>query len=407
MTEKEASEEVTVRGQMFYDGTCRFCTAGAARVRPWLAKRKVEVVPFENGAAEAEMKVTWHDGRIFGGADAAVFLARQFWFTWPLAFLASLPGFKQLTDIGYRFIARNRHCINGACEIDFHDHAPKKTPAWTGWLILALLVAAAAATGLMNPAIPAWLWMWMLAGSLWIGFKWMNFTREGGFKRVSKLFAFWIGTDAAAFRKDRVIEGAHRTHWKSGTLFVAVGLVLLTVILPRVSNTIVAGWVGVTTMLCVFHFGSFALLAAIWRRLGFGVEPIMRAPWMADSLAEFWGPRWNRAFSDWGRLWIFRPLFRKLGLVWGTLAGFFASGIAHEIVVSLPARGGFGLPTIYFMVQGIGVLAQRKFPMLKGHLVTLLLVLLPAPILFHPPFIREVFVPMTDALLTLLHLKTP
>jgi len=261
------------------------------------------------------------------------------------------------------------------------------------------MLAAVGLSALLGFAVdmPAWLWMWVLAGTLWAGFKVMNFRREGGFRAVNPLFFGWIGTDAGAFRYDRSVSGA-ASRIAGGLAFTAGGVVLVLVVLPRWTDPYATGWLGLAAMLSVLHFGVFAILAGIWRRLGFPVEPIMRAPWVARTLGEFWGPRWNRAFSDWARPWVFRPLVRRLGMVGGTLAGFFASGLAHEVVISLPARGGFGLPTAYFLVQAAGVLAQRRIPAIRSPFVTVAVVLIPAPMLFHPVFIERVFAPMIEAL---------
>ena len=99
------------------------------------------------------------------------------------------------------------------------------------------------------------------------------------------------------------------------------------------------------------------------------------------------GARWNRAFSDVARIALFRPLVRRLGVAGGTLAGFLASGMAHEIVISLPAGGGYGLPTAYFLIQGLAVLLQRRHPRLFGRAFTWLAFLGPSPLLFHPAFL--------------------
>ena len=381
-------------GTIFYDGTCRICARWAMRFRPLLETKSIAVLPFESGAEEAEMRVIWRDGRVYGGAEALRFLAWQFWYTVPVAIAAGLPGIRGFTDVVYRFFAKRRHCISGGCALAIERPSHNRV----SWAILAVLVGAATVSGLAFP-VSAWLWMWILAGALWVGFKCMNFRLEGGFSMVNPLYFAWIGTEANAFRYGGNAV-AVRAQLGGSLVFVGLGMGILIGLVPHSDHPMALGWLGIISMLSLFHFGVFAVLAAVLDRVGVKVKPIMNAPWKARSLTEFWGPRWNRAFSDWARVWIFRPMVRKLGTSWGTLAGFVASGIAHELVISLPARGGFGLPTVYFVLQAAGVLAQRRVSALRGRLCTLAIVLLPAPILFHSFFVKRVFAPMVQELLT-------
>jgi hypothetical protein len=57
-------------------------------------------------------------------------------------------------------------------------------------------------------------------------------------------------------------------------------------------------------------------------------------------------------------------IFQLLHRAWGTnVTRFFVfvvSGLIHRVVISLPAGGGYGLPTMYFMVQGAGVAVERS-----------------------------------------------
>src|SRR5439155_22786219 len=130
---------------------------------------------------------------------------------------------------------------------------------------------------------------------------------------------------------------------------------------------------------------------------GVAVEPIMQHPLGATSLADFWG-RWNRGFRDLAFRLIFRPLHRRIGVVGATLATFLFSGLVHDLVISVPARGGYGLPTLYFLIQGIGVVFEKSSIGRKTHpliLRALLYVILLAPLglLFHSAFVYRVFVP--------------
>ena len=341
------------------------------------------------------MRVIWHDGRVYGGADALRFLAWQFWYTIPLAIVFGLPGVKGLTNAVYRRLAERRHCIVGGCS-ELKERPGRK---WVGWAILTVFVGVAAIVGWAFSVTP-WVWMWVLAGALWLGFKCMNFSLEGGFRMVHSLYFVWVGTETNAFRKEgKAAAGGLRLG--SSPVFVGLGLGALIGVVPQFNHPIAVGWLGIFSMLLLVHFGIFGLLGGILNGLGIGVKPIMEAPWKAKTLSEFWGRRWNRAFSDWARVWIFRPMVRKLGGGWGTLAGFLASGVAHELVVSLPARGGLGLPTVYFVLQAGGVLAQRRIPAIRGRWCTLGFVLIPAPILFHSRFVDGVFAPMVRECLTL------
>jgi hypothetical protein len=75
-------------------------------------------------------------------------------------------------------------------------------------------------------------------------------------------------------------------------------------------------------------------------------------------------------------------------------------------VISVTAGGGYGGPTLFFAAQGAGILVERSGPGRtiglargrRGRVFVLLLVVLPAPVLFHPPFVRHVVIPFMRAL---------
>jgi predicted DCC family thiol-disulfide oxidoreductase YuxK len=66
----------------------------------------------------AEGRLMLPDGRILGGAETAVFLARHIWWLWPLWFVSKFPGAMPIIRAGYRHIARNRYCSTDCCAID-------------------------------------------------------------------------------------------------------------------------------------------------------------------------------------------------------------------------------------------------------------------------------------------------
>jgi hypothetical protein len=165
------------------------------------------------------------------------------------------------------------------------------------------------------------------------------------------------------------------------------------------------GWIGLVGLIFVLHFGLFHLLALLFRSAGIPTRPVMRNPIRATSLGEFWGKRWNLAFHDLVTMLLFRPLLSVLSVTGATLATFLVSGLLHEMVISLPTGGGFGLPTGYFLLQGLGLLLERS-PLgariglgkgIIGWLFTVLLTAGPVFWLFHPRFVEQVIVPFMEA----------
>ena len=87
-------------------------------------------------------------------------------------------------------------------------------------------------------------------------------------------------------------------------------------------------------------------------------------PWRSHTLAEFWGRRWNRPFSDWFRHVCFRPLRRMPSL--GLVLAFAASGVVHELLVNVPlwivfGTRLFGSMCLYFLIQAGGILVERRW----------------------------------------------
>jgi len=64
-----------------------------------------------------EMKLLTADGRIVGGADSFIHVARYIWWARLFFVLAQIPGMKRLLRVIYRCVARNRHCLPGQCKL--------------------------------------------------------------------------------------------------------------------------------------------------------------------------------------------------------------------------------------------------------------------------------------------------
>jgi alginate O-acetyltransferase complex protein AlgI len=156
----------------------------------------------------------------------------------------------------------------------------------------------------------------------------------------------------------------------------------------------------------VLHFGVFNLLAGVWRRAGFDCRALFRAPLASKSLAEFWARRWNLGFTEMTSLAVFRPLRRRLGDRGAAFASFLFSGLLHELAISVPVRAGFGLPLLYFALHGVATMIERRLELAGqslaerpwlGRVWTIAWLVLPLPLLFHPPFLRGCFWPLIGA----------
>lgn len=153
----------------------------------------------------------------------------------------------------------------------------------------------------------------------------------------------------------------------------------------------------------VVHFGVFDVLAVAWRWQGVDCQRLFRSPLRSTNLREFWGRRWNLAFSEMTAIAIYQPLVRVAGRGPALAASFLGSGLLHELAISVPVRAGYGLPMAYFMLHGILMtvearLAKANRPIDRvswfGRVWTLAWLLAPLPILFHRPFLAGVVWPL-------------
>jgi predicted DCC family thiol-disulfide oxidoreductase YuxK len=111
-----------------YDGRCRFCTRQAKQLEKLVGARRVELVSFQDEGVlgrfpgvshEACMKrlqVVRPDGRVYAGAEAVARSIMLIPVVGWLALLYYVPGVRQLAEIGYRVVAKNRYGIAGRTE---------------------------------------------------------------------------------------------------------------------------------------------------------------------------------------------------------------------------------------------------------------------------------------------------
>lgn len=254
--------------------------------------------------------------------------------------------------------------------------------------------------------------MWALAAAVYAGCKWLTWRHapDAPAGRQLAYLLLWPGLDAPAFLRGRVPPDRRPTgrEWLFAAAKLAFGAGLVWGVSPVVpaGRPLLRGWVGMAGIVFVLHFGLFHLLSCFWRARDVDAKPLMNWPVRATSLAEFWGKRWNTAFRDMTHRFLFRPLAGRLGPRGGLAAGFLFSGVVHDVVISVPAGGGYGRPTAYFLVQGLGLVAERTAAGKRlglgrgpvGWLFTAAVLILPAGWLFHPPFVTTVVLSFLDAI---------
>ena len=366
------------------------------------------------------MRVLTADGRHIGGAEAMMFLAHQIWWIWPFTVLTRFPGMHNILDRGYRWIAAHRGRDHIACRLKGRNSLDRRFckseaakppllqfwPAWTpsiAFPIFALLV---------RDRVAPWVFMWLMAAAIFFGCKWLTFSRARKqiiHVRVDRALAYfflWPGMDGEKFLRTSTGKIPMLPHTRANTSVaiakIFLGSLLLFGLARFAPHPLLTGWIGMIGIILVLHFGIFALLAIAWRAYGLDVRPIMDAPLKSTTLSEFWGRRWNGAFNQLAFENAFRHVARSTDPIVGTIVAFLASGLIHELVISLPAGAGYGRPTAYFLLQGCGVLFQHRVTSVRrgaaGRFLTIFVVAGFAFWLFHPPFVRNVILPFMKAI---------
>jgi alginate O-acetyltransferase complex protein AlgI len=282
---------------------------------------------------------------------------------------------------------------------------------WTGWELLAVLPTAVIQ---WTPASwPRWALMWLLAIAVYAGFKWLTWRRTPApdapaWKHLGYLLA-WPGMDAAAFlRRDSKFAPPTTAEGivAAGKTFIGVLVLWVIARLIPAEYSYCRGWAGMAGIVLVLHFGLIHVLSCAWRSIGVNARPLMDWPIAATSVSDFWGRRWNTAFRDLTHRFFFRPLTPRLGARGAILVGFVFSGLVHDFVMSPAAHGGYGGPTLFFLISGAAMFAERS-PLgrhlglgrgWRGWLFAVITILVPAPLLFHPPFVERIVVPFLQAI---------
>lgn len=156
----------------------------------------------------------------------------------------------------------------------------------------------------------------------------------------------------------------------------------------------------------VLHFGILNLTTAFWQFFGVPAKELFRSPYKSKSLKEFWGRRWNMAFSEMTSIVAYIPLKNRIGVNAAIFISFLLSGLLHEIAITLPTKSCYDLPMCYFLIHGILMYLESK-PIIRmitehrilSHVWVLGWLVVPMPLLFNNDFVAQVLQPLRENIL--------
>lgn len=275
------------------------------------------------------------------------------------------------------------------------------------WILLLL---ASALWGLLSDADPS---AKMLLISIWVFMTiklqaLQNWRRTRGSVTVPGMLVWFVMVpvlDASQFfgKVTKSVARPSIGEWLWAASKSVAGLAMLFMVAPVAlpHHAGLAGWIAMAGIVFSLHFGLLELIVLAWRRAGYDIQPLMRQPLQAETLSDFWGRRWNTAFRDFAHEQVFRPLCRIYSPHVATLGSFFFSGLIHELAISIPAGGGYGLPTIYFLLQWVGIRLEKHGHHqrwlicrgIAGRIIAASFIIAPCALLFHSAFVLNVIVP--------------
>lgn len=206
------------------------------------------------------------------------------------------------------------------------------------------------------------------------------------------LYCFtWVGMNPEIFFKHR--NTPDNSLLFRGTIFFFAGLVTLLVFRFTYNSKFppedFIEFYGLSLILIIslsllLHFGLLNMSAWVLQHFRYPAYSLFRDPLRSESLRDFWGKRWNLAFTEMTSVLIFRPLSKNQSAILALAMAFIFSGLLHEVALSLSVNIGYGLPTLYFMIQFLLIIIEEKIWKRKpGRIWVILSLLLPLPLLFN------------------------
>lgn len=245
-------------------------------------------------------------------------------------------------------------------------------------LIIVLLTGMKVVMATHYPKLAFTIHRWFMYCFLWLG---MN---------PELFFKFKVRTDSALLYR--------------GMLYLVIGISIALCIIflekpisiPSGISYYVFSLLILVSLSQILHFGLMNINAFLLQLLHYPAYSLFRAPLQAGSLSDFWGKRWNLAFTELTSVTVYRPLLKNFNPKQAMLASFIFSGVLHEVALSLPVNKGYGLPVLYFLIQlGLTLMEPKIFRQKKpGTTWVILCLVVPLPILFHPAIMNGVFWPV-------------
>ena len=123
-------------GWVLYDGACGFCSWWILFWKKTINKTGYDIAPLQEKWVRDRMNLPEEllnkdivlllaDCKKLIGADAYIYGMKKVWWSSPIGYLLSLPGFKKLTWIFYKIFNRSRFMVSKVCRlkpvIDLHN----------------------------------------------------------------------------------------------------------------------------------------------------------------------------------------------------------------------------------------------------------------------------------------------
>jgi hypothetical protein len=130
--------------------------------------------------------------------------------------------------------------------------------------------------------------------------------------------------------------------------------------------TLCAGVVVYTNVDLLYHFATL-IGRVILRQPAWQWPPLSDRPWMATSIADFWGHRWHQFFRRVFVVYGARPGGAIMGRPGALLGAFGVSAVIHDLGMWGLGRGTeFRTAGGFFLLMGVGAALEHAFKRLTG-----------------------------------------